>query len=195
MIRPGGRSARVRAAVLDAVAAELVEHGFDGLTIDGVASRAGVHRTSVYRRWTDVGGLLADVLDAAAEDAWVAPDAGSLDGDLVALVRELHAGLTVGPPITPAIIAASFRSPEAAAALRRFWAGRYARCATVVEQAVRRGEIGADVDAEALLVAATGPVYHHLVLLHDGATLERMEFYARAAAAAARAGAFCREAA
>lgn len=62
--RPGGRSARIRAQVLEAVRELLVEQGFDALSVDAVAERAAVHRTTVYRRWRDVGGLLADVLDA-----------------------------------------------------------------------------------------------------------------------------------
>lgn len=49
--RPGGRSARIRTQMLDAVRAELGEHGYDGLSMDAVAARAGVHRTTVYRRW------------------------------------------------------------------------------------------------------------------------------------------------
>src|SRR5262245_27064398 len=80
--RPGGRATRIRAQVLDAVRAELGEHGYDGLTMDAVAARAGVHRATVYRRWSDVGGLLADVLDAASDDGWQPPDTASLRGDL-----------------------------------------------------------------------------------------------------------------
>ncbi len=88
--RPGGRTARIRAQVLDAVRAELGEHGYDGLTPEAVAARAGVHRATVYRRWGDVGGLLADVLDAAGDDGWEPPDTGSLEGDLTALNEEIQ---------------------------------------------------------------------------------------------------------
>ncbi|WP_348529505.1 helix-turn-helix domain-containing protein, partial [Nocardia brasiliensis] len=52
--------ARIRRGV-DAVRAELTEHGYDALTVDTVAARAGVHRTTVYRRWRDVAGLITDV--------------------------------------------------------------------------------------------------------------------------------------
>ncbi|WP_173476330.1 TetR/AcrR family transcriptional regulator, partial [Streptomyces sp. 150FB] len=52
--RPGGRGARIRTRVLDAVRAHLLAYGYDGLTVDAVAARAGVHRTTVYRRWHDV---------------------------------------------------------------------------------------------------------------------------------------------
>ncbi|MEH0829512.1 MULTISPECIES: TetR/AcrR family transcriptional regulator [unclassified Micromonospora] len=176
--------------MLDAVAALLVEGGYDALAVDAVADRAGVHRTTVYRRWRDVGGLLADVLAEATEDDWQPRDTGSLDGDLVAINHEVHRALTAEPPLTGALIAASFRSPPAAAALHAFWADRYDRCAVVVHRAARRGEVPARTDARALLVAATAPVYHELLLLRGAADVAVAERAARAAAVAARAGAF-----
>ncbi|MCG3040044.1 TetR/AcrR family transcriptional regulator, partial [Streptomyces sp. S1A] len=188
--RPGGRSARVRERVLDAVRAQLVECGYDELTVDAVAARAGVHRTTVYRRWRDVGGLLADVLDAAGDDEWRPRDTGDLAGDLTALNQEVHAALTERPSVTTALIAASFRSAQAADALRRFWEDRYARCETVVRRAVRRGEVPAGTDARALLVAATAPLYHRLVLLRTPPDPRLPGRAARAAAVAAAAGAF-----
>ncbi|MFE7132855.1 TetR/AcrR family transcriptional regulator [Streptomyces sp. NPDC057638] len=188
--RPGGRTARNRALVLDAVSTLLVEEGYDGLTVDAVAARAGVHRTTVYRRWRDVGGLLADVLDAARDDGWRPADTGSLQGDLAALNHEIHTALTTGPPITSALIAASFRSEEAARALRDFWDARYARCEIVVTRAVQRGEIPPDTDARRLLVAATAPLYHQTVLLRLPADPGLPDQAAASTALAAAAGGF-----
>ncbi|MFY1673354.1 TetR/AcrR family transcriptional regulator [Plantactinospora sp. WMMB334] len=176
--------------MLDAVRAQLVEYGYDGLGIDAVAERSGVHRTTVYRRWRDVGGLLADVLAEATADDWRPPDTGSLEGDLRALNAEVYAALTEHPPVTAALIAASFRSAPAAGALRSFWADRYDRCAVVVERAVRRGEVPAGAEPRRLLVAATAPLYHELVLLRSPADPRLATEAARDVAAAARAGAF-----
>jgi AcrR family transcriptional regulator len=187
--RPGGRSATVRRRVLDAALAQLVQHGYDSLSIDVVAERSGVHRTTVYRRWRDVGGLLADVLNEAADDAWLPPDTGTLEGDLVAVNREVCTALT-DEPVTVALIAASFRSGQAAEALRAFWTERYDRCAGLVRRAVERGEIPAGTDAYRLLIAATAPLYHELVLLRSAADASLPEIAARGAATAARAGAF-----
>lgn len=188
--RPGGRSAQVRRRVLDAVRAQLVDHGYDTLTVDAVADRAGVHRTTVYRRWRDVGGLLADVLVDAAGDDWCPPDTGSLEGDLHALNLEIHAGLTANPPVTAALIAASFRSVQAAEALRMFFADRYARCAVIVRRAVDRGEVPAGTNPHALLVAATAPIYHELVLLRFPTDAGLGARVAHQVDVAARAGAF-----
>ncbi|UQX04667.1 TetR/AcrR family transcriptional regulator [Streptomyces sp. RerS4] len=189
--RPGGRSARVRAQVLEAVGELLVEGGYDGLTVDAVAERAGVHRTTVYRRWRDVGGLLADVLGAASDDTWSPPDTGSLEGDLTALNQEVYEALAGGGPnVTTALIAAGFRSAEAAGALSRFWEGRYARCAVVTVRAAARGELPGPVDARALLVAATAPLYHELLLLRSAPDPALPRRAAAGAVAAGRAGVF-----
>ncbi|MEU9126277.1 TetR/AcrR family transcriptional regulator [Streptomyces sp. NPDC048506] len=188
--RPGGRTARIRTQVLDAVLAELGEHGYDGLTTDSVAARAGVHRTTVYRRWGDVGGLLADVLDAASDDDWQPPDTGSLEGDLAALNQEIQTALTAQPPIVVALIAASFRSEKAAHAQQRLWEDRYARCEIIVSRAVRRGELPPHTDARRLLLAATAPLYHQLVLLRTPPDPQLPGHTARTAALAAAAGAF-----
>ncbi|MDX2389504.1 TetR/AcrR family transcriptional regulator [Streptomyces sp. DK15] len=189
--RTGGRSARVRAQVLEAVGALLLEAGYDGLTVDAVAERAGVHRTTVYRRWGDVGRLLADVLDAASDDTWCPPDTGSLENDLTALNQEVYEALAGGGPnVTTALIAAGFRSAEAAAALSRFWEDRYARCAVVVTRAADRGELPGPADSRALLVAATAPLYHELLLLRTAPDPTLPRRAAAASAAAARAGAF-----
>ncbi|MGW6982237.1 TetR/AcrR family transcriptional regulator [Streptomyces sp. NPDC054932] len=189
--RTGGRSARVRTQVLESAGALLLEAGYDGLTVDAVAERAGVHRTTVYRRWGDVGRLLADVLDAASDDMWSPPDTGSLEDDLTALNQEVYAALAGGGPnLTTALIAAGFRSAEAAAALSRFWEDRYARCTAVVTRAAERGELPGPADSRALLVAATAPLYHELLLLRAAPDPALPRRAAAAAAAAARTGAF-----
>ncbi|MCG8914571.1 TetR/AcrR family transcriptional regulator [Actinokineospora sp. PR83] len=188
--RPGGRTARTRQQVLDATLAELGEHGYDGLTVEAVAARAGVHRATVHRRWGDVGGLLADALDAAGDDDWQPPDTGSLQGDLAALNREIQDSLVAEPSITAALIAASFRSERAELAQRRLWEDRYRRCEAIVDRAVHRTELPTHTNARRLLVAATAPLYHQLVLLHTPPDPDLPDQAARTAVLAAHAGAF-----
>jgi hypothetical protein len=89
-----------------------------------------------------------------------------------------------------ALIAASFRSEEAERAQRRLWEDRYARCETIVSRAVRRGELPPHTDARRLLIAATAPLYHQLVLLRTPPDRDMPDHAARAAALAASAGAF-----
>ncbi|MGV9853296.1 TetR-like C-terminal domain-containing protein [Streptomyces sp. NPDC003442] len=87
--RPGGRSARIRAAVHRAVRELLTDEADEPLTIPVVAARAGVHATTVYRRWGSVGDLLADVATSRFSDGIVVPDTGSLRGDLERYASDL----------------------------------------------------------------------------------------------------------
>ena len=89
--RPGGRSAKVTAAVHRAVVELLADGGAAALTVPQVAARAGVNATSVYRRWGDVAGLLADTALARFGTSAAVPETGSLRGDLLAWGAELVA--------------------------------------------------------------------------------------------------------
>jgi AcrR family transcriptional regulator len=80
--RPGGRTARVRAAVHRAVLDLLADHDWDQLSLPLVAQRAGVHPATLYRRWGTVPALLDDVVTEQLSRASAVPDTGSLRGDL-----------------------------------------------------------------------------------------------------------------
>ena len=68
--RPAGRARpEIRAAVLAATLAELTENGYAALTVDNVARRSGVHKTTIYRRWKDREGLVADAVAERAATA------------------------------------------------------------------------------------------------------------------------------
>nr|WP_241833260.1 TetR/AcrR family transcriptional regulator [Streptomyces caatingaensis] len=191
-VRPGGRTARTRAAVRDAVLTGLVEHGYPGLTVEYVAEHSGVHKTTLYRRWGGVEGLVADALDLAGEDTWTPPDTGSLHGDLTALAREVLDTFT--DPATAAapsaFIAAAFQSDRAAVALRAFYDERFGRCAPLVERAVARGEVPAGTDARAVARAVSAPLYFRLFVTREPLDEAATGQAVTAALAAARAGAY-----
>ncbi|TLF77797.1 TetR/AcrR family transcriptional regulator [Nocardia cyriacigeorgica] len=189
--RPGGRSARVRDAVREATIAELAEHGYPGLTIENVAKRSGVHKTTVYRRWTNPEGLIADALDLAATEPWPIPDTGSLDGDLHAIVELVRTGFAdpQAGPISTAFITAAMQNPAAATALNAFFTARHAQSAQVIHRAIGRGELPATVDAHAVIRFAVAPIYYRLFISHEPVTEADTESATRAALAAARAGA------
>ncbi|MFF0627743.1 TetR/AcrR family transcriptional regulator C-terminal ligand-binding domain-containing protein [Streptomyces sp. NPDC004296] len=196
--RPGGRTARTRAAVRDAVLTGLTELGYPGLTVEYVAEHSGVHKTTLYRRWGDVEGLLADALDLAGEDSWLPPDTGSLEGDLRALAHEVVASFAepAAAASGSAMIAAGFQSERAAVALRAYYAERFARCGALVERAVHRGELPADpdaaVDAGALVRAVSAPLFFRLFITREPIDEALADQAAAATLAAARAGAFTR---
>ena len=75
--RPGGRSARVRADVIAATLAELGERGYAALSLDSVARRAGVHKTTLYRRWGTREELVLEAMLERAGEHISVPDTGS----------------------------------------------------------------------------------------------------------------------
>ncbi|MEV0611972.1 TetR/AcrR family transcriptional regulator [Nonomuraea sp. NPDC050404] len=189
--RPVGRGAKVRAAVHAAALAELVDVGYAALTIENVAQRAGVHKTTVYRRWKDRESLLTDALaEHMALDVPV-PDTGAIEGDLRALAHSLVRAYT--SPTGQALLAAMFTGaahlPEIAAARRHVFDDRLVRAAPVVTRAVERGELPAGTDAAELLKTLAAPIYLRLLMTGDpvdGTTADRA---ALVTLAAARAGA------
>ncbi|MDT0343146.1 TetR/AcrR family transcriptional regulator [Streptomyces litchfieldiae] len=190
--RPGGRTARTREAVRRATLAELAEKGFDRLTVDGVAARSGVHRTTVYRRWGSPAALAADALDLARDEPWPVPDTGTADGDLRAITAEVVSGFTgaATAPVARALVAAAVRDPAAGRALHAFLTGRQRAAAAVVSRAVDRGELPPGTDPEEVVRMAVAPLYYRLFITGEGADAATAERAAAGALAAARAGAF-----
>ncbi|WP_327360361.1 TetR/AcrR family transcriptional regulator [Streptomyces sp. NBC_01296] len=194
--RPGGRTARVRAAVLRAAEDVLAEQGFAHLDLTDIARRAEVGKTTVYRRWGTVTGLVTDLLLDMAQQSVPRTETGSLLGDLRAntrLVQQTLADPRQGA-LFKAVIAAGTCDPKAAEALYGFYTARVEEWAPCVEQAAVRGEVPEGTDAHEVIRAASAPLYHRLLttaLPLDEAAADRC---ATAAAVAARAGAYVREA-
>jgi AcrR family transcriptional regulator len=191
-MRPGGRTARVRAAVLRAAGDALAERGFDRLDLADVAARAGVGRTTVYRRWGTATGLVADLLADMAEQSLPRTDTGSLLGDLTAnahLVRRTLTDPRQGP-LFKAVIAAATCDARAAEALRRFYDARIGEWAPCVTQAIERGEVPAGTDPREVIRAVSAPLYYRLLASGDPLDEAAAERAAQAAVAAACAGAY-----
>ncbi|MEV0072454.1 TetR/AcrR family transcriptional regulator [Amycolatopsis sp. NPDC050768] len=195
--RPGGRTERTRLAVLQATLDLLAEQGFTNLTVDAVADRSGVHKTTIYRRWESTDGLVAAALRMGTEQPWTAPDTGSLAGDLAETLLELvqyftEPGLRELPT---ASVLAAFHSPRAAEALHGFYEDRHGRSAVMVTRAITRGEVPAGTDSAEVVRVASGPIFYRLFISRESVTAADARVAAEAAAAAARAGVFVRDAA
>ncbi|WP_328761437.1 MULTISPECIES: TetR/AcrR family transcriptional regulator [unclassified Streptomyces] len=193
--RPGGRTARVRSAVLGATADVLAEQGFAHLDLADIARRAEVGKTTVYRRWGTVTGLVADLLLDMAQQSVPRTETGSLLGDLTANARLVQR--TLADPrqgaLFKAVIAAAGCDPKAAEALYGFYSARVDEWAPCVERAAARGEVPEGTDAHEVIRATSAPLYYRLLtttLPLDEADADRA---AKAAAVAAGAGAYVRE--
>ncbi|MGW8066262.1 TetR/AcrR family transcriptional regulator C-terminal ligand-binding domain-containing protein [Streptomyces ziwulingensis] len=191
-VRPGGRTARVRSAVLRAAGDALAEHGLAGLDLADVARRAEVGKTTVYRRWGTPATLVADLLADMAEQSLPRTETGTLLGDLRAnarLVRHTLADPRQGA-LFKAVIAAAACDPQTAAALHRFYDVRVAEWEPCARQAVERGELPANTDTREVIRAVSAPLYYRLLTTDEPLDEAAADRAAEAAAAAARAGAF-----
>ncbi len=164
--RPGGRAERVRTSVLGATSDLLSEFGYDGVSIDDVATRAGVHKTTVYRRWPTKAELIAEAVRVHSDEHIPVPDTGSLLGDLQVLAGDVvtEVGSDAGARRSRSIVAAAASSDELAAQLHAFWAHRMTATAPVVERAIERGEVPASSDANLIIEALVGPIWLRLLL-------------------------------
>lgn len=170
--RPGGRAARVRSSVLRAAADLLSEVGYDKMSIDDVAARAGVHKTTVYRRWATKASLVTDAAIEHSAEAVPVPDTGSLLTDLQALARSVVANISseTGRRQASSLIVAAASSGELAAGLHEFWNHRIAVTAEIVERAIQRGELPADTDANLIIETVVGPLWVRLILTGEALT-------------------------
>jgi AcrR family transcriptional regulator len=191
-LRPGGRTARIRETVLRAAGDVLAEHGFAHLDLADLARRAGVGKTTVYRRWGTVTNLVADLLIDMAEQSLPRTETGSLLGDLRAnadLVRRTLADPRQGP-LFKAVIAAATCDARTAEALHRFYEIRVDEWAPCVRQAIERGELPADTDPREVVRAVSAPLYYRLLVCGDALDEAAGDRAAVAAVEAARAGAY-----
>ncbi|MET9242778.1 TetR/AcrR family transcriptional regulator [Nonomuraea sp. NPDC003709] len=145
--RPGGRSARVRAAVHQAVTDLIAERGYGNFTVGEVAARAGVADTSVYRRWGNLEALLMDVAITWLTTQSPIPDTGSLAGDLRAYAANVARDVTGpdGPAVLRLVIALSTAGQDGLRARDAFLAERSRQLQVMLDRARDRGEHPPDV--------------------------------------------------
>ena len=166
--RPGGRSARVRRAVLDATLELLHTRGMDGLAVADVAARAGVHETSIYRRWRTREHLMVDALLEEAENLLPVPDTGSLREDLLAYATSLAAYLA--SPIGNAFdraLAATGDDPASRRTRDQYWDARYSRSSQMIIRAIDRGELPETTDPRLALEILVAPLHFKVVFTRE----------------------------
>lgn len=155
----------VLAATFDALA----DGGFANLTIEDVARRAGVHKTTVYRRWETREALVLDALLERSADQVVVPDTGSLTGDLEALLGAIAANITsrVGRAVLLTLSAESPHSGELDRLRREFWDTRFELTAVIVDRAIERGELTPATEPKRVIELAIAPLYLRVLVTGD----------------------------
>ncbi|MEV8549014.1 TetR/AcrR family transcriptional regulator [Streptomyces glaucescens] len=156
----------IRAAVFE----ELAAVGYARMSIEGIARRAGVGKTAVYRRWRSKLHLVLDIVSAIAVQGLPAPDTGSLESDLRLLYEVTSRALRhpVASQVVPDLQAEAARNPEIAEALRKALRdGQDGVALTIVAAAEQRGEVRAGLDHELALDLISGPLYWRAVVIRS----------------------------
>ncbi|MFL6077353.1 MAG: TetR/AcrR family transcriptional regulator [Mycobacteriales bacterium] len=165
-----GRSEEARRAVLEAADDLLVERGFAGVTIEGVAARAGVAKQTIYRWWSSKVDVLMDAfIEDMAEDL-TPPDTGDLAGDLRAHLSRVAYFLTRSDAgaVFRALAAEAQHAPDLAARLRTdYLSQQRARDRLPLTRAVGRGDLPADLDIDLALDQLLGPIYYRALVTGD----------------------------
>ena len=162
--RRGGRTANVTARVRRAIFDLILEGGLEACTFSAVAQRAGVDRSTLYRRFPDRWDAIIDAWMARAAEEVVPEPAGTFAEDLAAVLHKL-VGL-LESPLGPALlhVVAELRSHFRTDYSRAYFDERMTQFAPMFEAAIARGELPADVDREALFTAAAGPIYFRMFI-------------------------------
>nr|WP_229924520.1 TetR/AcrR family transcriptional regulator [Streptomyces sulfonofaciens] len=155
-------------AIRTAVFEELAAVGYGRMSIEGIARRAGVGKTAVYRRWRSKLHLVLDLVSALAVQGLPTPDTGSLESDL-RLLYELTARALrhpVASQIIPDLQAEAARNPDMADALQKaLRQGQASVASGIVRAAVQRGELAAELDEDLALDLISGPLYWRAVVV------------------------------
>jgi AcrR family transcriptional regulator len=160
--RPGGRSARIRSLVLEAGFAVFVEKGFEAFTIAEVADRAGVHETSIYRRWKTRGALAMDCCLHDAQARIPTPDTGSLRSDLATLLDSVVA--VYSSPQGQAFVRMLALQDAHTSARHEFLRRRFDLARAIFDRATLRGEFPGDRDGMIVLEALLAPLVMRVLL-------------------------------
>jgi AcrR family transcriptional regulator len=156
----------VERAALTAALEQLAAGGVKGLTIEGVAARTGIAKTTLYRRWRSKEDLALAVLLEMAQMATDAPGGADLRSGLIGYLDAVITILrdTLLGRVMQGLVSDLATDPEMAAAFRsEVVALREQHLATLLARSLESGELRQDVDLPLLQEMLFGPVYYRLL--------------------------------
>jgi AcrR family transcriptional regulator len=170
MARTGGRvrSADARDAVLGATLRLLEESGYGDITIEGVAARSGVAKSTIYRWWESKPALVMDAYQQAVDRRMPEPDTGDVAADLTTFLTELYrvAEHPLRVRVLRGLMAEAQLNPGFEAAFRSFARHRQAVVEAILRRAADRGDLPADIDIGHAVDLVFGPFWYRLLVGH-----------------------------
>jgi AcrR family transcriptional regulator len=175
------RSERARLAILKAAADLLVDGGLHAATIEGIAARAGVSKVTIYKWWPSRGALLIEAYFGHYRQTIHFQDTGDLTTDLVAQMLVLiEAFQGRAGAIMAELIGQAQTDPSLAQTLRSGWLKPRRDATTVVlQRAIDRGEISAEINLPAVMDQIYAPLYFRLTMAHEPLTADLPELLVR----------------
>jgi AcrR family transcriptional regulator len=157
--------------VFAAAVKELARVGYRAFRIEEVAVRAGVNKTTIYRRWPTKGELVREALACIAREKMVIPQTGALRSDLLTIGRNMveRSASPEGQSVIRMLVAEG-SDPEVADLIRSLRKEHEDRPRAMLASAVARGELAPDVDHMVLVDAFVGAVHHKMFLMKEHAT-------------------------
>ncbi|MEH2461416.1 TetR/AcrR family transcriptional regulator [Nostoc sp.] len=177
---PCGRPRSIHAdqAILQATLDLLAEVGYESMSIEAIASRAGVGKTTIYRRYTSKEELVADAIESLRDDLAI-PDTGSFWGDMDILINNAAKKIDspLGRQTLALIISTASNNPQFAEVYwTKYTKLRREAFSKILERAKSRGEIHKDADVDLIIDLVSGSLYYALIFKP---TTEPVEAYMR----------------
>lgn len=174
MIRQPGRKRdeTSRQAILDAAFALMQEGGFAAFSIEGVAARAGVGKTTIYRWWASKGMLAVEAFLVTAEPTIVFPESASTRADIVRQMQSLAALYRgpIGQVVRDMLGAAQHDGAMREAFNAGFLEPRRQLARAVFQRGVARGEFSSSIDIDVAIDALWAPIYYRMLV--SGAAID-----------------------
>ena len=173
--RPGGRSADNLARIVAATGELLVEKGYGRLSTEEVAERAGVHRSTVHRRFPTRAELVAQMMTTLAGERVPVPDTGRLADDLLAFARDVRSATSdpIAGALTRAVVAEGGGDrTELSEVSSAFWARRWEGAGEIVRRAIARGELPETTDHRLVVELVVAPIHFRTFITNDPVTDE-----------------------
>jgi AcrR family transcriptional regulator len=160
------RVERSRLVILRAAVEELAAVGYGGVTIESIAARAGVGKSTIYRHWPDKLGLIADAFETFHEQ--MVPDLGILSvRESVALLLRHVAEVVVDSTFSrciPALIEGAERDPRVREFHHRYSAHRRQALIDLIATGIDAGEVSPEVDPELATTALLGAIFYRRLM-------------------------------
>jgi AcrR family transcriptional regulator len=155
----------VEEAVFEAMLGLLASRRYHEISMETLAERASVSRTTIYRRWPSKAAVVAAAVSSLYLDRVEVPDTGSLSDDLAALLSESYRLMADGDGrVLERLVRESGQDPELVDVVRSILYARRRLYATMLNRAMARGELPPEVDQELLLDLLLGPLWFRLLV-------------------------------